>query len=172
MSVEDDFVLDVSVLFLRFKCRFNWKASTPLKGTLCCLWGLWLSSFYWYVQYSLSLSCSPTPSVSTTALCSIWQFFSGGSPRIRILGVLPAMHEYIHSWVHTRPKDLTDPLSPLILRRLNYYGDKHCICVFSDFSHAGWPLGYIVQKTNRYLPFEVCCSHLSAKRETKPHCHD
>lgn len=117
----------------------------------CAASGVYDSSFYWYVQYALSLSCSPTPSVSTTALCSIWQFFSGGSPRIRILGVLSVMHEYIHSWVHTRPKDPTDPLSPLILRRLNYYGTKHCICVFSYFSHAGWPLGYIVQETNHYL---------------------
>lgn len=36
---------------------------------------------------------------------------------------------YIYSWPHRRPRDLSGSLSPLILRRLNHYGNRHCICV-------------------------------------------
>lgn len=62
------------------------------------------------------------------------------SPGIFILDALSVMLEYTYSWTPRRFKDLPGPLSSLVLRRLNNYGNRHHICVCSYFLHVGCPV--------------------------------
>lgn len=58
-----------------------------------------------------------------------------------ILRVLFGMLQSTYSWMRRRHRNLSGSLSPLILGRLNCYGNRPCMCVFSCFLHAAATFG-------------------------------
>ena len=73
------------------------------------------------------------------------------------------MLKYLFSWIQRRPKDLPGCLSPLILGRLNYYGN--CICVFSYFLHAGVTFGGILFRPTIISPIWSLLLFISLPKE-------
>lgn len=80
-----------------------------------------------------------------------------------ILGFLSVMLKFFYSWIQRRPMDLPGSLSPLILGRLNYYGN--CICVFSYFLHAQVTFGGILFRPTIISPIWSLLLFISLPKE-------